>query len=112
MTATLNSLPRTDLNGKPDLDWVRSKFPSLSRTINGRPAAFLDGPGGTQVPQSVIDAISQYLKTSNANTHGSFATSRDTDEVIGGARSAIADFLGSDPEEIIFGPNMTFQCGA
>jgi cysteine desulfurase family protein (TIGR01976 family) len=107
MTTILNSLPRTDLNRKPDLGWVRSNFPSLSRTINGQPAAFLDGPGGTQVPQSVIDAISQYLKTSNANTHGSFATSCETDEVIGGARSAIADFLGSDPEEIIFGPNMT-----
>jgi cysteine desulfurase family protein (TIGR01976 family) len=86
---------------------VRSQFPSLSRVINGQPAAFLDGPGGTQVTQSVIDAILHYLKTSNANTHGQYATSRETDEVIAGARSAMADFLGCDHDEIVFGPNMT-----
>jgi cysteine desulfurase family protein (TIGR01976 family) len=107
MTTLLNSLPRTDLNVKLDLVWVRSQFPSLSRTINGHPAAFLDGPGGTQVTQSVIDAISHYLKTSNANTHGQYATSRETDEIIAGARSAMADFLGCDSDEIVFGPNMT-----
>lgn len=86
---------------------MRSQFPSLSRVINGQPAAFLDGPGGTQVTQSVIDAILHYLKTSNANTHGQYATSRETDEVIAGARSAMADFLGCDHDEIVFGPNMT-----
>src|SRR6185436_5684541 len=107
MTTILNSLPRADLNPKLDLTWVRSNFPSLSRLIQGQPAAFLDGPGGTQVTQSVIDAVTHYLKTSNANTHGAFATSSETDELIAGARSAIADLLGSDPEEIVFGPNMT-----
>ena len=107
MTTILNSLPRTDLNPKLDLSWVRSQFPSLSRVINGRPAAFLDGPGGTQVTQSVIDAISHYLKTSNANTHGQYTTSRETDEVIAGARSAMSDFLGCNTDEIVFGPNMT-----
>jgi len=107
MTTILNSLPRAELNAKLDLGWVRSNFPSLARTIAGQPAAFLDGPGGTQVTQSVIDAVSHYLKTSNANTHGAFATSGETDETISGARSAIADFLGSDPDEIVFGPNMT-----
>ena len=86
---------------------MHSQFPSLSRVISGQPAAFLDGPGGTQVTQSVIDAISHYLKTSNANTHGQYATSRETDEVIAGARSAMADFLGCSSDEIIFGPNMT-----
>ena len=107
MTTILNALPQTNLNPKLDLSWVRSQFPSLSRTINGHPATFLDGPGGTQVTQSVIDAISYYLKTSNANTHGQYATSHETDEIIAGARSAMADFLGCDPDEIVFGPNMT-----
>ena len=107
MTTLLNSLPRTDLISKLDMAWVRSQFPSLSRVINGQPAAFLDGPGGTQVTQSVIDAISNYLKTSNANTHGHYATSDETNEVIAGARSAMADFLGCDSGEIVFGPNMT-----
>ncbi len=90
-----------------DLAWVRSQFPSLAQTINGQPAIFLDGPGGTQVPQGVIDAISDYLKHDNANTGGAYATSRHTDAMIAGARSAMADFLGCDPDEVIFGPNMT-----
>jgi cysteine desulfurase family protein (TIGR01976 family) len=75
--------------------------------INGRPATFLDGPGGTQVPQRVIDAISDYLKRDNANTGGAYATSRHTDAMIAGSRSAMADFLGCDPDEVVFGPNMT-----
>jgi cysteine desulfurase family protein (TIGR01976 family) len=90
-----------------DLDWVRSQFPSLSQTVNGHPATFLDGPGGTQVPQRVIDAISDYLKRNNANTSGAYCTSRHTDAMIAGARSAMADFLGCDPDEVVFGPNMT-----
>ena len=107
MTTILNALPQTNLNPKLDLAWARSQFPSLSRMCNGHPAAFLDGPGGTQVTQSVIDAIEYYLKTSNANTHGQYATSRETDEIIAGARSAMADFLGCESDEIVFGPNMT-----
>jgi cysteine desulfurase family protein (TIGR01976 family) len=90
-----------------DLAWVRSQFPSLVQTVNGHPATFLDGPGGTQVPERVIDAISDYLKRDNANTGGAYATSRHTDALIAGARSAMADFLGCDPDEIVFGPNMT-----
>ncbi len=90
-----------------DLDWVRAQFPSLSQTINGHPATFLDGPGGTQVPQRVIDAISVYLKYDNANTGGAYATSRHTDAMIAGARSAMSDFLGCDADEVVFGPNMT-----
>jgi cysteine desulfurase family protein (TIGR01976 family) len=90
-----------------DLAWVRSLFPSLARKVNGHPAAFLDGPGGTQVPKRVIDAISNYLNTSNANTGGAYATSRETDQVIAGARAAMADFLACDADEIVFGPNMT-----
>ena len=90
-----------------DLTWVRSQFPSLSQTVAGQPAVFLDGPGGTQVPQRVIDAISDYLKNSNANTCGAYATSRRTDAVIADARAAMADFFGCDPDEVVFGPNMT-----
>src|ERR1700678_4069309 len=90
-----------------DLDWVRSQFPSLSQTVNGHPATFLDGPGGTQVPQRVIDAISDYLRTSNANTDGVFATSQRSDTMLAAARVAMAEFLACDPEEIIFGANMT-----
>jgi cysteine desulfurase family protein (TIGR01976 family) len=90
-----------------DRAWVRFQFPSLSREVNGRLAAFLDGPGGTQVPQSVIDAISGYLRENNANTCGAYATSRNTDHMIAEARLAMADFLGCDPAEVVFGPNMT-----
>ena len=90
-----------------DIDWVRSQFPALAMKVNGYPAAFFDGPGGTQVPQRVIDAMGAYLAASNANTHGAFATSRRTDEVIAAAHAAMADLLGCDPEEIVFGPNMT-----
>ncbi|HMH01075.1 MAG TPA: cysteine desulfurase-like protein, partial [Terriglobales bacterium] len=90
-----------------DLPWVRSQFPSLNQTVKGKPAVFLDGPGGTQVPQRVIDAISDYLTQSNANTCGAYATSRRTNAIIDDARAAMSDFLGCDPDEIIFGPNMT-----
>jgi cysteine desulfurase family protein (TIGR01976 family) len=68
---------------------------------------FLDGPGGTQVPQRVIDAISDYLSRNNANTGGAYQTSRNTDSMIAEARSAMADFLNCDADEIVFGANMT-----
>jgi len=90
-----------------DLVYVRSQFPSLSQTVNGHPAAFLDGPGGTQVPQRVIDAISDYLRRDNANTGGAYATSRHTDAMIAEARAAMADFLHCGADEVAFGPNMT-----
>jgi cysteine desulfurase family protein (TIGR01976 family) len=90
-----------------DLQYVRSQFFSLAQTVNGQPAIFIDGPGGTQVPQGVIEAISDYLKRNNANTCGAYATSRQTDAVIAGARSAMADFLNCASDEIVFGPNMT-----
>jgi cysteine desulfurase family protein (TIGR01976 family) len=90
-----------------DISWIRSQFPALSQTVNGHPAAFLDGPGGTQVPQRVIDAISGYLCNSNANTCGAYATSRRTDAIIAEARGAMADFLGCEADEVVFGPNMT-----
>lgn len=90
-----------------DLSYVRSQFPSLAQTINGNPAAFLDGPGGTQAPQRVIDAISQYLSHDNANTGGAYTTSRRTDAMIAEARGAMADFLHCGADEVVFGPNMT-----
>lgn len=90
-----------------DLDWVRVQFPSLSRTVKGQRAAYLDGPGGTQVPQRVIDAISEYLGSHNSNTGGAYATSRESDQVIANARCAMADFFGCDSDEIVFGANMT-----
>lgn len=98
-----------DLKGTDPLDtaWVRSQFPALSQTVNGFPAVYLDGPGGTQVPQSVIDAIAGYLSSTNANTHGAFATSQRSDAIIEGARGAMADLLACDPREVIFGANMT-----
>ena len=97
----------TEIAAPFDVAWVRSQFPALSQTVNGQPAAFLDGPGGTQVPHKVIHAISDYLQHSNANTCGAYATSRRTDAVIAGARAAMADFLGCEGDEIVFGPNMT-----
>src|SRR3981081_2487834 len=90
-----------------DLAWVRSQFPALAQTVNGHPAVYLDGPGGTQVPQRVIDAISDYLSRNNANTGGAYQTSRNTDRMIADARAAMGDFLNCDADEIVFGANMT-----
>jgi cysteine desulfurase family protein (TIGR01976 family) len=101
MPTTVETAPTLDLN------YVRSQFPALAQTVNGHPAAFLDGPGGTQVPQRVIDAISEYLKHDNANTGGAYATSRHTDAMIARARAAMADFLNCGADEVAFGPNMT-----
>ena len=97
----------TDTTTALDISRVRAQFPSLSQTVAGQPAVFFDGPGGTQVPQRVIDAISDYLAHSNANTCGAYATSQRTNTVLAEARSAMADFFGSDPDEVVFGPNMT-----
>jgi cysteine desulfurase family protein (TIGR01976 family) len=106
-------MPVAERNSPPststalDLTWVRAQFPALAQTINGQPAVFLDGPGGTQVPQRVIDAIADYLARNNANTGGAYSTSRNTDRMIAEARSAMGDFLNCDADEIVFGPNMT-----
>jgi cysteine desulfurase family protein (TIGR01976 family) len=95
--------------GKKALDtaWVRQQFPSLQTQVNGQPAAFLDGPAGTQVPQQVIDAIKNYLLHDNANTCGAFATSRRNDAMIPAARQSMADFFNCGPDEVSFGQNMT-----
>ncbi|MDZ7268144.1 MAG: cysteine desulfurase-like protein [candidate division KSB1 bacterium] len=88
---------------------ARSLFPALQlRDTAGRPAIYFDGPGGTQVPQSVIAAMAEHFVHKYANTHGAFATSRATDETILAARTALADFLNApSPENIAFGANMT-----
>ncbi|HEY2293751.1 MAG TPA: cysteine desulfurase-like protein [Thermoanaerobaculia bacterium] len=86
----------------------RRDFPSLARTVDGVPLAFLDGPAGTQVPEPVIAAMSEYYRTSNANTHGEFPTSRETDRLLQETRDTVAAFLGAPSGmEISFGQNMT-----
>ena len=91
-----------------DCQRARRDFPSLARTVNGRPIAYLDGPAGTQVPEPVIAAISGYYRTSNANQHGEFVTSRETDRLLEETRQAVAAFLGAaSGREISFGQNMT-----
>src|SRR5262250_3691183 len=100
------SLAQHEVISGIDIHWVRHQFPSLAQRVNGQPAVFLDGPGGTQVPQRVIDAISDYLARNNANTGGAYATSRNTDAMIAEARAAMADFLKCDADEVVFGPNM------
>jgi len=86
---------------------IRSHFPSLTRTHNGYPVAYFDGPGGTQVPQTVVDAMSDYLINHNANTHWDYPTSAETDEIIELSRLAIGDFLNCAADEVMFGANMT-----
>jgi cysteine desulfurase family protein (TIGR01976 family) len=90
-----------------DLSHVRSAFPALAREQDGRPVVFVDAPGGSHVPEAVIEAIAGYLRSSNANTHGAFATSEETDGVIADAHRAAADLLHADPDEVVFGPNST-----
>jgi cysteine desulfurase family protein (TIGR01976 family) len=90
-----------------DVAAVRARFPSLSRDVDGRTAVFADAPGGTQIPGSVIEAMSGYLEASVANTGGAFATSVETDRLIADARIGGADLLGARPNEVAFGQNMT-----
>jgi cysteine desulfurase family protein (TIGR01976 family) len=86
---------------------IRSRFPALERRHRGQPVAYFDGPGGTQVPQAVVDATADYLLHHNANTHWVYPTSVETDEALAEARNALADLLGGKPAEIVFGANMT-----
>jgi cysteine desulfurase family protein (TIGR01976 family) len=86
---------------------VREQFPALGRTHNGRNVVYLDGPGGSQVARSAIAAVSRYMNRGGANLHGAFPTSVETEEILRDTRQAVADFLGADPDEIAFGPNMT-----
>ncbi len=86
---------------------VRSTFPALARRHRNQPVAYFDGPGGTQVPQVVVDAVGDYLLHHNANTDWHYPTSHETDAIIAEARGAVADLLGGQPDEVAFGANMT-----
>ena len=87
---------------------IRLQFPALQRIHNGRELVFLDGPAGVQVPHVVIDSISHYYQNSNANSHGAFITTQETDVVIDETRSRMATFLGAEGAHTIsFGQNMT-----
>ena len=90
-----------------DVDALRRRFPALAVEHDGRPLVFFDGPGGTQVPETVIEAVTRYYHESNANSGGPFATSIRSDEIVAEAHVALADFLGATAEEIVFGANMT-----
>jgi len=90
-----------------DIGWVRQQFPALHQTVNGQPAVFFDAPGGTQVSQQVIDAISEYLSKWNANLGGAFLTSQRSAFIVEQAHQAMADFFNCAPDEVVFGANMT-----
>ncbi|HEX5938034.1 MAG TPA: cysteine desulfurase-like protein [Actinomycetota bacterium] len=91
-----------------DLEAIRVRFPALARTDpEGRPFVFADAPGGSQVPDSVIEAVAGHYGRGMSNTHGAFPTSEETDATIAEARRAAADMMGADPGEIVFGPNAT-----
>lgn len=89
------------------LNQIRSRFPALQRHHNGHPVAYFDGPGGTQVPQSVVDAMADYLLHHNANTHWAYPTSHETDAMLLASRQALADFLNCAADEVVFANNMS-----
>ena len=90
-----------------DVEAVREQFPALGRRVNGRRAVYLDGPGGSQVARAAIEAMTLYMEEGGANLHGTFVTSRETEEIIAGTRLVTAWLLGAEPDEVAFGHNMT-----
>ena len=86
---------------------VRAEFPALLRLHEGNPVAYFDGPGGSQVARSSIDAIARYMERGGANLHGVFPTSTETEEILADTRRACAAFLGAESDEVAFGANMT-----
>jgi cysteine desulfurase family protein (TIGR01976 family) len=111
MTETATKLtptrPQQHAGQVASIDAIRAQFPALERKQSGTPVAYFDGPGGTQVPKSVVEAVSGYLYHHNANTHWHYPTSAETDAMMTGAREAMAEFLGGASEEIVFGANAT-----
>jgi cysteine desulfurase family protein (TIGR01976 family) len=93
--------------GELDVARIRTRFSALERVVDGSPVVYLDGPGGSQTPDSVARAVADYLTTMNANLGGPFPTSVETDGLLADARLAAADFLGCSAEEVIFGANTT-----
>jgi cysteine desulfurase family protein (TIGR01976 family) len=101
-------MPKDQLMHAFPTDWVRSQFPSLELSVAGRPAIFLDAPGGTQVPIAVTRAVRDYYRQNNSNVGGRFVTSQNTAEIVHETRVALAEFIHANrPEEIVFGQNMT-----
>lgn len=96
-----------DKNSVSSVEEIRRHFPALKRTYNGDLVAYFDGPGGTQVPRSVAEAMNDYLFNHNANTHWEYPTSNETDQIIAKSRETLAEFLNASPDEIVFGQNMT-----
>jgi cysteine desulfurase family protein (TIGR01976 family) len=86
---------------------IRAQFPALMRKHAGKPVAYFDGPGGTQTPRAVAQAMTDYLFHHNANTHWNYPTSVETDAALARAREVFADFFNASPREIVFGNNMT-----
>src|SRR5687767_5435306 len=97
---------RVDARVAP-VEEIRFHFPALNRIHNRQPVAYFDGPGGTQVPTAVVEAMNDYLYNHNANTHWEYPTSNETDQIIDDSRATIAEFLNALPAEIVFGQNMT-----
>jgi cysteine desulfurase family protein (TIGR01976 family) len=95
-------------SGSFPIGWAREQFPALRRRVGDQPAIYLDGPGGTQVSEKVIDAITDYYRNSNSNLGGKFVTSVETAALVSRARIALAEFINAGkPQEIVFGQNMT-----
>lgn len=91
-----------------DVTLARRQFPALQRRIGGKPVVYADGPGGTQVPTAVIEAMARFMSRGGSNLGGPFVTSEETDSVVTEARGAVADLFGAEsPDEIVFGQNMT-----
>jgi len=106
MTSTVVA-SRATKDNVASVDAIRRQFPALARIHNGQPVAYFDGPGGTQVPSSVVDAMADYLFHHNANTHWLYPTSAETDALLLTARERFADFFNASADEIAFGLNMT-----
>ena len=106
MTSTV-AADRGTTDDIASVDEIRRHFPALERMHNGQPVAYFDGPGGTQVPRSVVDAMADYLFHHNANTHWLYPTSEETDALLLRARERFAEFFNASAEEIAFGQNMT-----
>src|ERR1041385_6571431 len=103
----MSTASRQQLATTTSTEDIRAQFPALAREHNRFPVAYFDAPGGTQTPQRVVDAVSDYLLNHNANTHWEYPTSYETDAIIESARHTFADFLNASANEIVFGPNTT-----
>jgi cysteine desulfurase family protein (TIGR01976 family) len=106
-TAVESAVASQSARSAATVEQIRSQFPALERRHGGKPVAYFDGPGGTQVPRCVVEAVADYLYHHNANTHWKYPTSAETDAMFAGARHTMADFLGGDASEIVFGANAT-----